>query len=38
MIVIEKAGHLVLEEQPEEAARAVIVFLQEKGVDGQPVA
>jgi pimeloyl-ACP methyl ester carboxylesterase len=36
MIVIEKAGHLVLEEQPGEAARAVTVFLQEESVDGQP--
>jgi pimeloyl-ACP methyl ester carboxylesterase len=36
MIVIEKAGHLVLEERPEEAAHAVTAFLQVKSVDGQP--
>ena len=38
MAVIENAGHLVLEERPEDAARAVTAFLQEENLDGQPVA
>jgi len=27
-VIVERAGHLVLEEQPEESARAISDFLQ----------
>jgi pimeloyl-ACP methyl ester carboxylesterase len=33
LVIIERAGHLVPEEQPEEAARAIVDFLQEEAAD-----
>lgn len=35
LTVVEKAGHLVVEEQPEESGRAIIGFLQEDEVSGR---
>ena len=32
MVVVEKAGHLLLEEQPQECASAILDFLREAGV------
>jgi pimeloyl-ACP methyl ester carboxylesterase len=36
LLIIERAGHLVPEEQPDEAAHAIIDFLQEEAADQQP--
>jgi pimeloyl-ACP methyl ester carboxylesterase len=38
MAIIENAGHLVMEEQPEDAARAVIGFLQQQEMSEEPTA
>lgn len=36
LVLVEKAGHLVLEEQPEECSRAIIGFLKGTGAEGAP--